>query len=89
MTTFLVAVSVIVGLSVAATLFTVVARHSVFDRIIGVGVVGTKATILLVVAGALLGRMDAYVDLAITYALLNFVGTLAVAKYFVRKEARS
>jgi multicomponent Na+:H+ antiporter subunit F len=87
--TLLVILSLGVGISVAATLLTVVTRPGVFDRIIGVGVVGTKATILLALAGALFGRLDAYVDLALTYALLNFVGTLAVAKYFERRVSQS
>lgn len=89
MNTLLMAVSVIVGVSIAVTLLTVVVRPSVFDRIIGVGVVGTKTTVLIAVAGALFGRLDAYVDLALTYALLNFVGTLAVAKYFTRRGPSS
>lgn len=87
MSALLVALSLVIGVSAAVTLLTIVARDSVFDRIIGVGVVGTKATVLIALIGALFGRLDAFVDLALTYALLNFIGVLAVAKYFTSAEA--
>ncbi len=87
MSTFLVLLSLVIGVSTALTLLTTVYRPDVFDRIIGIGVVGTKATVLLALTGALFHRLDAFVDLALTYALLNFIGTLAVAKYFTRKDA--
>ncbi len=74
------------GAAVLATLAAVLARKGVFDRIIGVGVVGTKATVLLALTGFLFDRLDAFVDIAIAYALLNFIVTLAVAKYFTRRE---
>ena len=85
MNALLVAVSLSLGASIAVTLITVIVRPNVFDRIIGVGVVGTKATVLIAVVGALFHGLDAFVDLALTYALLNFIGTLAVAKYFTRR----
>ncbi len=84
MNLLLVGVALVVGLSIVATLLTILFRRGVFDRIIGVGVVGTNATILLVLVGALFGRIEMFVDLALTYAMLNFVGTLAVAKYLAR-----
>lgn len=89
MTVLLVVLSVIIGVSLVTTLLTILVRPSVFDRIIGVGVIGTKATVLLALTGALFGRLDSFVDLAIAYALLNFIGTIAVAKYFTNKEMPS
>jgi multicomponent Na+:H+ antiporter subunit F len=77
--------AVILGLSIIATLWAVVRRPGVFDRIIGVGMIGTKTTILLAFTGILFERPDAFVDIALTYALLNFIVTLAVAKYFTQE----
>jgi multicomponent Na+:H+ antiporter subunit F len=79
--------TVVLGLLIIATLWAVVRRPGVFDRIIGIGMIGTKTTILLAFTGILFDRPDAFVDIALTYAVLNFIVTLAVAKYFTQEEA--
>ena len=73
-----------IALSMTAMVFMyrVAVGPTVFDRLLGLGGVGTKALLLLVLIGAIYGRLDMFIDLAIGYALLNFVGTLAAAKYF-------
>ena len=86
MTTMLTAFSLLLGLLVLMTLAALLARPNVLDRIIGVGVIGTKTTVLLATTGVLFGRLEMFVDIALTYALLNFVVTLAVAKYFTKRE---
>ena len=43
--------------------------------------IGTFAILLLSLFGFLTGRPE-FLDLAITYALLNMIGTLAVLKFF-------
>ena len=45
------------------------------------GAIGTFSIVLLAMIGYLFDRPDMFVDLALTYALLNFIGTVAVAKY--------
>jgi len=77
--------ALLIVLSIVITLANVIRRPGVFDRIIGIGVVGTKTTVLLAYLGLLFGRVDAFVDIALTYGLLNFVVTLAVARYFTWK----
>lgn len=86
MTLFVGALSLIVCAALVATLAAVLRLPGIFDRIIGIGMIGTKTTVLLLFTGVLFGRLDAFVDMALTYALLNFIGTLAVAKYFTRDE---
>ncbi|RMF19463.1 MAG: pH regulation protein F [Candidatus Dadabacteria bacterium] len=51
-----------------------------FDRILAVNAMGTIAVLLIAVSGFLTGRPD-WLDLALIYALLNFIGTLAVLKF--------
>jgi multicomponent Na+:H+ antiporter subunit F len=87
MNVFITVLSVLLGLLIIATLWAVIQRPGVFDRIIGIGMIGTKTTILLAFTGILFERPDAFVDIALTYALLNFIVTLAVAKYFTQREA--
>ena len=62
---------------------------TVFDRILAASLVGTNGFILLIVIGFIYGRIDMFIDIAITYALLNFVVAIVLAKYFERKGARS
>lgn len=54
---------------------------TVFDRVLAANTVGTVAVLLLAVIGFLTGRPE-FLDLAIVYALLNIVGTIAVLKFF-------
>lgn len=54
---------------------------TVFDRVLAANTIGTVAVLLLAVIGFLTGRPD-FLDLAITYGLLNAVGTIAVLKFF-------
>ena len=69
------------------SLYRVLRGPTAFDRLTGLGLIGTKTAVLLVVAGALTGRVAIYVDITLTYALLSFIGTLILAKYFEHKEA--
>jgi multicomponent Na+:H+ antiporter subunit F len=52
---------------------------SVYDRILAVNMVGTKTVLLIAVLGFLMGRPE-FLDIALVYALINFVGTIAVLK---------
>ena len=66
-------------------LYRAVFGPTVFDRIIGAGFVGTKTVILLVLIGFIYRRIDMFVDLALAYSILNFIGTLIISKYFLKK----
>jgi len=61
--------------------YRVVNGPTVFDRMVGVGVVGTKTVILLCLVGHAYGRLDMFLDIAIAYAMLNFLGAIIVSKY--------
>jgi multicomponent Na+:H+ antiporter subunit F len=52
-----------------------------YNRLLAAGAIGTFSIVLLAIMGYLFDRPDMFVDLALTYALLNFIGTVAVAKY--------
>jgi multicomponent Na+:H+ antiporter subunit F len=54
---------------------------SIYDRILAVNMVGTKTVVIIAVLGFLMGRPD-FMDIALVYALINFVGTIAVLKVF-------
>ena len=64
----------------AMTLIRSILGPTVFDRILAVNSFGTKTVLLIAVLGFLTGRPD-FLDLALVYALMNFIGTIAVTKY--------
>ena len=65
-------------------LYRVIVGPTGFYRILGVNVIGTKTAVILVIIGTLFDRVDMFVDFAIAYALLNFVGAIVVSRYFNR-----
>jgi len=54
---------------------------TLFDRVLAGNSVGTLAILLLAAVGFLTGRPE-WLDIGITYGLLNLIGTLAVLKFF-------
>ncbi len=62
-------------------LYRVIQGPTVFDRVLGLNGISTKAIIMLVLIGTIYERVDMFIDISTGYALLNLVGVLAVAKY--------
>jgi multicomponent Na+:H+ antiporter subunit F len=54
---------------------------SVYDRILAVNMFGTK-TVLLIATLSFIGDRPDMLDIAIAYALINFIGVIAVLKFF-------
>jgi multicomponent Na+:H+ antiporter subunit F len=73
--------AIFVALLIAGNFIRVVKGPTVFDRLLGVGVIGTNAVLLLATFGFIYERPEGFLDLAITYAILNFIGVVAIAKY--------
>ena len=69
--------------------YRMVAGPTIFDRVLGMGLMGTNAILLIVLVGFIYERVDLFLDLAIAYAILNFVGVVAVAKYLERRGGSS
>lgn len=53
---------------------------TVFDRILALNMFGTKTVLLIAVFGFVTARPD-FLDLAILYTLLNFIGVIAVLRF--------
>lgn len=82
-------VSVGILLLMFLTMYRVVAGPTPIDRVMGLNVIGTKTTILLIIIGTIFHRVDMFVDIALAYALLNFIATLAAARYIYAKRDKS
>lgn len=76
-------IAMLVGLLVAMCLALVRALlgPTIYDRILAINSFGTKVVLLIPVYGFFTGRPE-FTDIALAYALINFIGTIAVLKYF-------
>ncbi|MBR72774.1 MAG: pH regulation protein F [Rhodospirillaceae bacterium] len=79
----------------AALLFTIILGltraflgPSIYDRVLAVNSIGTKTVLIIAALGFLMGRPD-FTDIALLYALLNFIGTIAVLKYVRRQQGHN
>lgn len=54
---------------------------TLYDRVLAVNSFGTHTVLFIGVLGFLTGRPD-FLDIALLYALINFVGTIAILKFF-------
>ena len=79
-------VSLAILVTMALALLRAVLGPSVYDRVLAVNMFGTKTAWLLSVVAFLYGRPD-FLDLALAYALINFVGVLAVLEFFQKRSA--
>ena len=68
-------------------LYRVVRGPSVYDRVLGLNGISTKAIVLLVVIGTVYERVEMFIDISTGYALLNLVGALAIAKFLEERGA--
>ncbi len=66
--------------TMAMTLVRALLGPTIFDRVLAVNTFGTTTVLLISVLGFLIGRPD-FLDLALVYALINFIGTIAVLKF--------
>ena len=69
------------GIAMLLSLYRLFRGPTHFDRLTGLGLIGTKTTVLLVLLGVLTHRTEMLVDIALTYALVSFIGSIALAKF--------
>jgi len=84
---FFLAISLFMGLLILLSLYRGIFGPTVFDRIIGMGFVGSKALSMLLLIGVLYHRIDMFVDIALAYSLLVFISTLVFSKHFQKRGA--
>ena len=54
------------ALAMGLSLYRVLVGPTIFDRVIGVSLIGTNSTVLLLLLGVLAGKLDALVDIALS-----------------------
>lgn len=58
---------------------------TLYDRILAVNNFGTKTVLLLAIIDFMAGRPD-FLDIAIVYALINFISIIGVLRFFEYSE---
>ena len=82
-----VAISVAILVTMTLAIVRALRGPSIYDRILAVNMFGTKTVLLVAVVAFLFGRPD-FLDLALAYALINFIGVLAVLEFFQSRGLR-
>lgn len=69
-------------------LYRVVKGPTIFDRMLGAGAIGTKTMVLILAIGMVYNRFDMFVDITLAYAVLNFIGIIAIAKFLGTEKSK-
>ncbi len=77
------ALAVLITMGVA--LVRLFAGPTMYDQVMAANAFGTKTVLLIALLGFIDGRVD-FLDIALAYALINFVGTIAVLKFFAYRS---
>ena len=79
---FVALLTILVTLSIA--IFRAITGPSQYDRILAVNSIGTKTVLIIAIYGYFTDRPD-FADLALLYAMLNFLGTVAILRFLERQ----
>ncbi|MFP8487820.1 monovalent cation/H+ antiporter complex subunit F [Gracilimonas sp. Q87] len=74
--------AVILTAIITVPAYRVIKGPTVFDRLIGTNAIATKTIVLICLIGFVFDRIGMFVDITLAYAILGFVGSLTIAKYF-------
>lgn len=77
---FLLAVAAVLIINAFLCLYRGVKGPTIQDRIVGINIVNTKTMVVLLILSTFLGE-ELYLDIALVYALLNFVVTITISRY--------
>jgi len=82
-TAFLVTAAVLVVLAIAV-LYRAIKGPTMQDRVIAVNVLGTNTVVILALLAVALDS-ESFLDIALVYALLNFLMAVAISKFSVKR----
>ena len=74
------------ALLMVLSLYRAVRGPTVLDRLIGANAIGSKTVVMLILIGLIYDRVDMFVDIALAYAMLNFIAVLAASRYFQKRK---
>ncbi len=80
--------SLVLTVIIFIPLYRVVRGPTIFDRMLGAGAIGTKTMVLILTIGMVYNRLDMFVDITLAYAVLNFIGIIAIAKFLGTEKSK-
>lgn len=81
MTIFYMAILLAITGVVLLMLFFMIRKNGVYDKLNAMFVMNTNIVFLILVRGLIDGRIDMYIDIALSYSILGFVTTVILAKF--------
>ena len=81
MTIFYTAILLAITGVVLLKLFFMIRKNGVYDKLNAMFVMNTNIVFLILVRGLIDGRIDMYIDIALSYSILGFVTTVILAKF--------
>lgn len=82
MDSFFLYTAVLLTAIIAVPAYRVVKGPTVFDRLVGTNAIATKTIVLICLIGYIFDRIGMFIDITLAYAILGFIGSLTIAKYF-------
>ncbi len=86
---FFIYAAIVLTVIIIVPFYRVVKGPTVFDRLLGASAIGTKTLVLILLLGFLFKRLEMFIDIALAYAVLNFISTLIISKYFSTDKAKN
>ena len=76
----------ILSLALIISVFRFITANEIYTKILTVNLIGTKIVLLILLVGTVSIEKD-FTDIAMVYALINFISTIVILKYYEDKEA--
>jgi len=86
--TFLDIVKIILALAAAISAFALIRGESKWNRLLGYNLVSAKLTMIIIILAVSSGNTF-YLDIAIVYVLLSFIGIIALSDYIVERNKKA
>ncbi|MBT3519729.1 MAG: MrpF/PhaF family protein [Gammaproteobacteria bacterium] len=75
----------ILSLALVISIFRFITANEIYTKILTVNLIGTKIVLLILLVGTVSIEKD-FTDIAMVYALINFISTIVILKYYEDKE---
>jgi len=89
MDNFILFSAIVLTILMGVPIYRAVMGPTILDRFMGVNAIGSKTTVLLIMIGFVFNRVDMFIDIALAYALLNFIAVIAASRYFHKRKGLS
>ena len=76
---------ILISIAIAISVARFILAEEVYTKILSVNLIGTKIDLLILLVGTIDIEKD-FTDIAMVYALINFISTIVILKYYEDKE---